>query len=80
MSSQFLTIDQSSQCILVFFQTLILDNLLFSAISSLLLIKHLPVTEVKELGILFLSFLSSLLLLFFVLKYASKLSMQSMQN
>ena len=44
MSSQFLTIDQSSQCILVFFQTLILDNLLFSAISSLLLIKHLPVT------------------------------------
>ena len=80
MSSQFLTIDQSSQCILVFFQTLILDNLLFSAISSLLLIKHLPVTEVKELGILFLSFLYSLLLLFFVLKYASKLSMQSMQN
>ena len=80
MSSQFLTIDQSSHCILVFFQTLILDNLLFSAISSLLLIKHLPVTEVKELGILFLSFLSSLLLLFFVLKYASKLSMQSMQN
>ena len=80
MSSQFLTIDQSSQCILVFFQTLILDNLLFSAISSLLLIKHLPVTEVKELGILFLSFLSSLLLLFFVLKYASKLSKQSMQN
>ena len=51
---------------LVFFQTLILNDLLFNTIGSLLF-NHLSVTELKELGIFFLILLSFLLSFYYFL-------------